>query len=404
MRQGKVTIIGAGRSGRGMLGELYDSAGYQITFADIKDELVEGLRKQGFYTVRMTDMKTGQSQERTVEGFDIIHAGREKERYLETLIHSDLISTALLPGDFDAVIEDLAAAVRLRRRRGIRSLLFITLGANYVGLYEYFQEKMTAALTGEDGEYFRLYIRLVMSIVNRKNLLAGEEERKKDPFRIIGDNKAVLRVEDSGELAGCPYLPSFFRLEKGLGAAMAVKIWTGNLVQCAMAFVALRDGLTDTYEASFHEDASRYACYASEEGYRAVAAEYGLPPRDDRQMVTIFRNPGLRDSLYRIVREPIRKFGRNDRFIGPALCCMRHGILPYFITRCLAYGFLYSNEEDLQSLELQAYIREHGIGQAVLHVCQLELERQEERVVYELILDAYRDITRQDPFEEGEQS
>lgn len=401
MRRGCVTIIGTGRSGRGMLGEMYHGAGYHITFADIKDELVDGLRRQGYYTVQMTDMKTGESEERKVDGFDIVHAVREKERYLEALIHSDLVSTALLPGDFDAVIGDLAAAVRLRRRRGIRTLLFITLGANYVGLYEYFQEKMAAALAGEDLDYYHMYIRLVMSIVNRKNLLAGEEERKKDPYRIIGDNKAVLRVEESEELAACPYLPPFFRLEKGLGAAMAVKIWTGNLVQCSMAFVALQDGLKDTYEASYHKEAARYACYASAEGYRAVAAEYGLPPRDDRQMVTIFRNPGLKDSLYRIVREPIRKFGRNDRFIGPALCCMRHGILPYYITRCLAYGFLYFNEADPQSLELQGFIREHGIGQAILRFCQLDLERQEEKVVYELVLNAYRDIAGQNPFEEG---
>lgn len=401
MGRGTVTIIGAGRSGRGMLGEMYHKAGYHITFADVKDELVDGLRKQGYYTVKMTDMKTGQSRERNVHGFDIVHANREKARYLETLICSDIISTALLPGDFDAVAEDLAAAVKLRRRRGREGLLFITLGANYVGLYEYFQEKMTAALVGADRDYFKSNIRLVMSIVNRKNLLAGAEDRQEDRYRIIGDDKAVLRVEESRELAEYPYLPPFFRLEKGLGAAMAIKIWTGNLVQCSMAFVALQDGLTDTYDASFHEDAARYACYASAEGYRAVAAEYGLPPRDDRQMVTIFQNPGLKDSLYRIVREPLRKFGRNDRFIGPALCCMRHGILPYYITKCLAYGFLYSGKDDPQSMELQSFIQEHGIEKAISFFCQLDLDRREEKVIYELVLNAYRDIIRQDPFEEG---
>ena len=54
MKKGHVTIIGSGRSGRGMLGELYDADNFSITFADIRPDLVEGLKKQGYYTVQMT--------------------------------------------------------------------------------------------------------------------------------------------------------------------------------------------------------------------------------------------------------------------------------------------------------------------------------------------------------------
>lgn len=47
MKKGHVTIIGSGRSGRGMLGELYDADDFSITFADIRPDLVEGLKKHG---------------------------------------------------------------------------------------------------------------------------------------------------------------------------------------------------------------------------------------------------------------------------------------------------------------------------------------------------------------------
>lgn len=395
-----VTIIGAGRSGRGMLGELYDRDGFHIIFADVRDDLVEGLKKQGYYTVQMTDIKTNEQEERCIEGFEVVHANREKERYLNCIIHSDLVSTALLPKDFDVVIADLAEAVRLRRKERMESLMFITLGANYVGLYEYFDRKLCGLLEGEDLSYYHRYVRLVLSIVNRKNLLPEKGQEGEDRFRILGDNKSVLRVEASEELRKLPSLPGFFRLEKNLGAAMAVKIWSGNLVQCSMAFVALKNGLKDTYEAAYHEEAARYAYFASVEGYQAVAEEYGLKARDDKQMVTVFRNPAFSDSLYRIAREPLRKFRRNDRFIGPALCCMKHGILPYYITKCLAYGFYYDRPEEPQAVLLQEYIRENGIEKAVETYCQLNLEARDEKIVFDLIVAAYRDIGGKDPFTE----
>ncbi|MCD8221636.1 MAG: hypothetical protein LUD07_05510 [Clostridiales bacterium] len=399
MKQKRVVIIGAGRSGRGMLGELYDRDGYKITFADIRDELVDGLRRQGYYTVQMTDLEKGGCEERKIENYDVIHVNREKKQYVDLLARTQLISTALLPKDFDSVIGDLAKEIRRRNEIGIQERQFITLGANYVGLYEYFDSHLRELLSDEDQIYFERYIRLVLSIVNRKNLLPEETEQTEDAFRVIGDNKNVLRVEDSDELRKFKGLPSFFHPEENLGAAMAIKIWTGNLVQCSMAFVGLKNGHTDTYAAAYDKNAARYAYYASVEGYRAVAVEYGLEPRDDRRMVTIFRNPEFSDSLYRIVRDPIRKIGRNDRFIGPALCCMRHGILPYYITKCLAYAFFYKNDEDPESVEMQKLIKRHGIEEAIGKYCGLQTDRTEEKVVYDLIYAAYLDIKKEDPFD-----
>ena len=50
-----VTIIGAGRSGRGMLGEMfYQEKNYSIVFADIDTGLVQGLAEQGYYCLLYT--------------------------------------------------------------------------------------------------------------------------------------------------------------------------------------------------------------------------------------------------------------------------------------------------------------------------------------------------------------
>lgn len=400
--KGNVVIIGAGRSGRGMLGELYDSAGYKIVFADCDADIVYGLRRQGFYTVQMMDLHTGECTERRVENFQTVHVIEELDEYMDALLKADWISTALLPKDFDSVILDLAKAISLRHERKIDTPMYITLGANYVGLQEYFDTRLRKQLAQKDLSYYEDKVNLIMSIVNRKNLLP--EQKTEDKFRVIGDNKSVLRVESISAISkGGIDLPSFFRLEANLNAAMAIKIWSGNLVQCSMAFVALSEGCSGTWEASMNAKASEYAYYASCEGYRGVALEYGLPDRTQEEMrapVSIFRTHEFSDSLLRIVREPIRKLARNDRFIGPALCCIKHGILPYYIAKCMAYVFLYNNEKDPQSLELQQMLKEKGVEDTVITCCGLSKNESREKLLIDLIVNAYYEIDKINPMDQ----
>lgn len=402
-KKGTVLIVGAGRSGRGMLGELFDADNYQIVFADNDSQLVEGLRRQNYYTVQMSDLSTNVNVERRIENFEILDTIKDHEAYIKQIIEADIVCTALKPDAFAQVAMDLAEAVNKINEMKIDKKILVTLGANYVGLYKRFDELIRNALKPELIPVYEAKMCLIMSIVNRKNLLPDARNQTEDPYRIIGDNKPVLRVEDVPELHALKPLPDFFRLEKNLDLAMVYKIWTGNLVQCSMAFVALKDGIEYTNEAAHHPKASPYAYYAAVEGYNGVAAEYGLPPRSEeaaKKTVTIFRNEAFQDSLYRIAREPIRKFGRNDRFLGPAFCCIRHDIVPYYITKCLAYGFFYYNENDEQSIELKKMIEDKGIEQTILKCCDLHLERKEDSIIYQLIVNAYYEILGKNPLDE----
>ena len=402
-KKGSVLIIGAGRSGRGMLGELFDRDGWQLIFADNDTQLVEGLRKQNYYTVQMTDLSTNENQERRIENFKVLDTVNDYDEYINAIINADYVATALKPDAFEQVAKDLAAAVARLADLKLNKKVLVTLGANYVGLYHTFDTLIRKALDTELIPVYEASMCLIMSIVNRKNLLPDTAHKTEDQYRIIGDNKPVLRVEDLPLLHEKAELPTFFRLEKDLDLAMVYKIWTGNLVQCSMAFVALKDGIEYTNEAAHHPKASLYAYYAAVEGYNGVAAEYHLPPRSDeeaKKTVTIFRNEEFQDSLHRIAREPIRKFGRNDRFLGPAFCCIKHGIVPYYITKCLAYGFFYYNEHDSQSVELRRQIENEGIEQVIQSCCSLHLEAEYDSIIYQLILNAYYEILGKNPLNE----
>ena len=77
----KVVVIGAGRSGRGYVGELYDLEGYEITYADIDQELVDRLNGQGYYTVFKID-EDGSEEVRKITGYRALHTIRDHRAYM----------------------------------------------------------------------------------------------------------------------------------------------------------------------------------------------------------------------------------------------------------------------------------------------------------------------------------
>ena len=50
---------------------------------------------------------------------------------------------------------------------------------------------------------------------------------------------------------------------------------------------------------------------------------------------------------------------------------MKHHILPFYLAKGIAYGFLYRDESDIASIEITNYVKEHGIEKAIEVYCGL---------------------------------
>ena len=66
-----IVVFGAGATGRGHVGLLAWQAGFEIVFVDIKKPLVESLRRQGRYTVKLYGQEV---QEIAVSGYRVYHS------------------------------------------------------------------------------------------------------------------------------------------------------------------------------------------------------------------------------------------------------------------------------------------------------------------------------------------
>lgn len=396
MEKRKVVIIGAGRTGRGMLGELFFSeGGYSLTFADHDGGLIQGLRSQGYYTAEQKGLLSGGVKTTRVEGFEAVNTVTDHEAYIRAMAEAEFVMTALFPEAFDQAARDMAEAVMLRVKTGLTRPAAFMLGANYVGLYDYYLPRILAALDEAGRAHFERYISLVGTNANRK--VVFPDAYGEDRYFLTGDDKPILMVDNSFKFPQGYAYPRFFRLTDRLEMYMVEKIWTANLDHCCFGFLGGYKGYATINQAVRDDEIRRCAYYAWMEGRRAVQAEYGLaiPSYESKlEEYQKFASPYFEDTIARIGRDPIRKLGKNDRFIGPALLCLKHGITPWFITRCASYGFFYRQEKDLSSMKLQAMLSEYGIEKVIWQVCGLRADTPEEKTVYEMLLGSCREIAR----------
>ena len=146
------------------------------------------------------------------------------------------------------------------------------------------------------------------------------------------------------------------------------KLLTVNTGHSAIAYLGYARGkatIHDALDDSVHDTVSE----ALEETGLLLAWEYGFDReelREYRQKVLArFRNPRISDDVSRVARSPIRKLGRDERFISPALRLLELGHRPVHLATVIRAVLRYDYPGDEEAAELQETIRAEGSPSAL---------------------------------------
>ena len=390
----KVTIIGAGRTGRGTFGELFFSEGsFDIAFADINADLVRALREQGYFVTKQTDLDTGTFKQIRVDGFEVFDVRADRGAYLRRLADSEFVAIAVFPASFDAVAQDLADMIRLRIEEGMTNKAAVIIGGNFVGLRGYFEDALKKLLDAGELAVLDGQVALITSKANRKVTFSSDPDA--GPLALEGDDKPILPVEDRFFFDEGYEYPSFFQRSNDVELSMAEKIWSENLLHCSLGFMGAYKGCEYLNDAASDELCADLAGKAWREGRRALEAEFGIPMPDDSLLETMlgkFSSPYFRDRIERVVRQPIRKLCRGERFLGPALLCLKHGIMPFFILRAAAYGFFVPNTGDEQAAKIEEILASMPLENAVVTITGLNPSVPDEAIACRLLVGFAQEI------------
>jgi mannitol-1-phosphate 5-dehydrogenase len=372
----KIVIWGAGKIGRGFIADLFYQGGYEIAFIDSDRKLTDILNRKRNYSV-ITIPANDNHKTLQVKNFKAYHTS-EKETIRELLCHASLLAIATFPDAYDSISETLSEVIEKRAESENPLPVDILVCANILNPSSRLMKLLMNRLSDRGQEYLNEMVGLVDTLIIRIAIEADEQQKSTDPLAVITNGYPELPLDKTAFKGELPDIKGLVYTKRIIAEEIR-KIYTYNLVHAVFAYAGARKNYLYVTESSSDPEILRLAkntlSEVSEGLQKAFEFSTGEMSEWNEKVLVHMTNPALQDTLTRIGADPVRKLGREDRLLGPALMCRNNGILPYYLSKIIAYAFLFDQPGDKGCQEIKEYIRVHGIKETIANYCGLEREK-----------------------------
>jgi mannitol-1-phosphate 5-dehydrogenase len=313
-----LVLFGAGMTGRGQVAQLAFEDGWSLTLVDSHAPLIRLLRETGAYTIHLIGEPPRQV---TVSGYCALHTS-ESEAIAGAVSAADLVVTSVLEPNLPAVAETLAPALLRRLAENGRPLNIIA-AENMVESSALLKSCAERHVPEGQREAFFGRFGFPSSMIARVVPVA------QNPLQIYAEAYSEWTA-DRGAVAGVP--PALHGLEwvNNQPARLVRKLYTANTAHAVCATLGWLAGYVYIHEAAQDPEIVRRFTAAIAETRAALCLEFGFAEEDlsryGGSLAPRLASPALPDSLARVIRQPIRKLGKDERLVGPLLLCEKHGL------------------------------------------------------------------------------
>lgn len=347
----KAVHFGAGNIGRGFVGLLLHEAGYEIVFADVNASLIDDLAASDHYTVH--EVGAG-ARDRVVDRYRAVNSATDAALLAAELADADLVTTAVGPTILRFIAPHLIAA--LRARPVDAGPLAIMACENAINATDLLRDEIASLSSAE--EWPSIAARAVFANTAVDRIVPAQAPDAGLDVTVETFFEWAIERTPFGPTA--PEIPGA-HFVADLAPYIERKLFTVNTGHAATAYFGRLAG---------HERISE----ALADPLVAVAVEQVLGETstlivrkhdftEDEQVAyraTIlerFRNPELPDTVERVGRQPLRKLGRHERFIGPAAELAEHGHSVDGLLAAVGAALRFDVPSDPESVELQELLR-----------------------------------------------
>ena len=375
-------MYGGGNIGRGFIGMLLSASGYEVTFVDVAESVVNTLNEKHCYPVRIISGEGDRDIQ--VENVKAVN-GNDTSAVAEAIASAEVMATAVGVNVLKYIIGNIVAGIRLRKERN-GGPLNILICENLMDANKVIEGMLKAHLTPEEQDWFDENIGLVEASIGRMVPVQTEQMKDGDPMRVCVESYGFLPVDKDafkGQIPQIrnmvPFSPFDFYLKR--------KLYIHNMGHATCAYLGDLLGLAYIYEAIDRDEVYILVRGAMEESAQALSKKYNVELADILCHVTDllyrFTNAALQDTCKRVGGDPRRKLGAQDRIIGAATTALEMGITPaYICVGAAAALYRFINEADGM---------DQGEGSA-LAVLKEVSGLTEEDTLTQLILTMYRKL------------
>ena len=342
--------FGAGNIGRGFIGKLLADSGVQVIFADVNDTVIDLLKSQGSYNVKIVGDSVN-----TVEKVSNVSAVNSKdENALIALFNEvDLVTTAVGPNVLKIISATVAKGLTARFAAGNNKPLNIIACENMVRGTTFLKEQVFAHLSPEWQTKAEQYVGFVDSAVDR--IVPPVQTDEKDPLLVTVEEFSEWIVDQTQFKGDIPKINGM-ELTDNLMAFVERKLFTLNTGHAVTAYYGKLKGYRFVKESIEDENVKAFVKAVMQESGAVLIKRYGFDSQAHaayiEKILKRFANPYLVDDVDRVGREPLRKLSYNDRLIKPLRGTLEYGLPNDNLIRAVAVALSYRNANDPQALEL----------------------------------------------------
>ncbi|WP_413283347.1 mannitol-1-phosphate 5-dehydrogenase [Vibrio sp. MA40-2] len=369
----KALHFGAGNIGRGFIGKLLADAGVDVTFADVNEEVVNGLIARNEYPVKVVgaDCKV-----EMVTGVTALNS--TSPEIVDAIVASDLVTTAVGPTVLKIIAGTVAEAIEKRLAQGISTPLNIIACENMVRGTSQLKEAVFEKLSDEVKPKVEELVGFVDSAVDR--IVPPAEEGETDPLAVTVETFSEWIVDQTQFKGDIPNIPGM-ECTDNLMAFVERKLFTLNTGHCVTAYLGCLAGHNTIREAIEDQTIKADVKQAMEESGEVLIRRYGFEPAAHaayiEKILGRFANPYLVDEVDRVGRQPLRKLGAGDRLIKPLLGTIEYGTANKTLLKGVAAALKYTNNSDPQAVELQESLKAEGVKATLAKYTGLDVDGEE---------------------------
>jgi mannitol-1-phosphate 5-dehydrogenase len=352
----KAVHFGAGNIGRGLIGEVLNKDGFEITFIDINQELIDYLNANGKYVIEYADEKGTQVEIDNVSALNIL---ADEKDIVNRVLEADLITTSIGMENLKKISKLMAKCLVARGLANKK--IDLIANENAINATDQLKNEIQTQVSEDVWKMILKNTGFVNSAIDRQALskdVDGLNIPVVEPYRewvvekskfknayVLEQLKNVICVDDLK-----PYIERKLYI---VNAGHAIAAYVGYIFEKRTVQEALADEKIFKFVRKVMLINSRY-----------LKSEYSMNDKDLELFIenTLKRHksPYVKDEVSRVARSPMRKLKADERIVGPLLKLRKLGQLPKESIISVAAVLNYRDKDDLEALEMESILSQSG--------------------------------------------
>ncbi|KAI0478424.1 mannitol-1-phosphate 5-dehydrogenase [Xylariaceae sp. FL0804] len=369
----KAVHFGAGNIGRGFVACFHHESGYEVVFVDVVKEITDALKASSSYKV--TELDVAGITEKTITNYRVINSKEDEPAVIDEIATADVVTCSVGPN----ILKFLAPVIAkgIDKRSPDQAPLAVIACENMVNatdaLADHIKDpKNTPSARLSDFDERAVFANCAIDRIV-PDQPRGSLDVKLEKFYewVVESTPFDSKKIDKPSINGIKWVDN-------LAPFIERKLYTVNTSHATAAYFGYHKDANMEVSDAMADLAIRSKVEAAvKETGAYIVKKHGITQEEQdayiKKILGRISNPHLADKVVRVGRNPMRKLGRKERFIGPAAALAEMDMKNDTLVEAAEMAFRFWNiPDDQETKELAKMMTEKSADDCVQQICGLE--------------------------------